>query len=171
MSAFSALPVYPSTKRMTLALGLASALLSPIRVSALEAGGPFAKFIGSWRGSGEVASSDGTREPIHCRANGSVSGRGETLMQTLVCASDSYRFDIRTHIVADGDSVHGDWQETTRDVSGSVRGRIIDGRFSGAVSGAGFSASTSLRADGHRQVFSLRPHHGDVARVDVVLTR
>ena len=32
------------------------------------AAGPFRPFLGSWRGTGEITSQDGRKEPISCRA-------------------------------------------------------------------------------------------------------
>jgi hypothetical protein len=89
----------------------------------------------------------------------------------MVCASDSYRFDIRTRAVSEGGSVRGDWQETTRGVSGQFSGRASDGHFNGSIVGGGFSAAFSLHASGRRQTFVLRPQGADVASVEVALSR
>jgi hypothetical protein len=48
---------------------------------------------------------------------------------------------------------------------------VSEGHFSGSVSGGSFNASVSLRASGRRLSFDLRPREGDVARVDVSLSR
>jgi len=55
---------------------------------------------------------------------GSENGAG--LSQTLVCASDSYRFDVRGYVVAEGQSVQGHRQEMSSNVAGRVLGRISD---------------------------------------------
>jgi hypothetical protein len=146
----------------------ASALCSQ-PVSAQAAG--FEPFAGSFHGGGEVIGSDGHRERISCRVRGAVGGGGESLSQNIVCASDSYRMDIHDSAVEEGGSVRGQWQETTRGVSGNLSGRLSGGSFSGGVSGAGFSASFSIRASGRRLSFSLAPQGGDVARVEVSLSK
>lgn len=138
---------------------------------AAAAAGPFDPFAGASRGAGEVISRDGARERISCRVSGSVSQGGEALTQSMVCASDNYRFDIRANAAAEGDRVRGEWQETTRGVQGSLAGRIEGGHLSGAVSGAGFTAAFSLRSSGRKIFYILRPSSGDVASVSVVLTR
>jgi len=133
--------------------------------------GPFASFSGSWKGSGQVVGTDNKHERIACRANYSISEKGDALSQTLVCASDSYRFEISSYVVAEGRSVRGHWQETTRQVQGSLTGEVADGQFEGNVSGPGFTAELSLKAAGRKQLVSIKPQGGDIAKVEIVLIR
>ncbi len=132
---------------------------------------PVAKFLGGWRGSGHVVGSDGHSERISCRATYSESNGGEALSQSLVCASDSYRFDVRSYVVADGRDVQGHWEETTRNVSGQLSGQVEDGQFDGSIAGPAFTAQMSLRTTGRRQAISITPQGGDIAKVDIVLSR
>jgi hypothetical protein len=153
------------------ALAFAAVLSTPATVLAQSAG-PFSPFAGSFHGGGAVIGSDGHRERLTCRFTGTVGGGGESLTQSIVCASDSYRLDIHGHaLAAQGGGVSGDWQESSRGVAGSLSGRVSDGHFSGSVSGGSFNASVSLRVSGRRLSFDLRPQGGDVARVDVSLSR
>src|SRR5260370_12692649 len=94
---------------------------------------PVAKFLGGWRGSGHVVGSDGRSERINCRATYSESNDGEALSQSLVCASDSYRFDVRSYVVADVRAVQGHWEGTTRNVTGQLSGHAADWRFEGRI--------------------------------------
>jgi hypothetical protein len=132
---------------------------------------PFAEFFGSWRGSGQVIGADGHSDRIRCRATYAKSGSGEALSQSLVCASDSYRFDIHSYVVAADDGVQGYWQETTRNVTGHLTGQLESGRFEGSISGTGFTAQLSLKTIGHKQAVSITPQGGDIAKVDIVLSR
>jgi hypothetical protein len=136
-----------------------------------QAAGPLSAFAGSFRGGGAVVGSDGHRERLSCRARGGVGGGGRSLQQNIVCASDSYKFNISSSVVADGGRLSGQWSESTRGVSGSISGRVSDGRFSGGVNGGGFTASVSLRATGRGLSMSLVPSSGDVSRVEVSLSR
>ena len=159
--------------RLVAALALAAAaLLVALPGAKADPAGAFSAFSGTFRGGGEVVVNDGHRERISCRATGAVGGGGRTLSQTIVCASDAYKFDIRGQVVASGGEVSGDWQETTRGVSGALTGRISDDHFSGMINGGGFTAGFSLRVNGRRLAFGLRPG-GDssVVRVDVSLSR
>ena len=152
------------------ALALAAVLAWPQPASAQSAG-PFASFAGSFRGSGVVIGTNGQRERIACRANAVVGRDGRSMTQNIVCASDSYKFDIRSRAAAEGGRVSGEWEETTRGVSGDLSGSISGGHLSGAVSGGNVNATFSLRNSGSRLAFDLRPQGGDVARVDVNLAR
>jgi hypothetical protein len=134
--------------------------------------GPFAALAGEWRGGGNVTGSDGRSERLACRAENRVSDDEVNLSQSLVCASDSYRFDIRTNITADGDTVHGTWQETTRGAAGDLDGEIRGNSIDGTVRGENFSAAVSLRTMGNRMQVIIAPQGGgDVARVEVGLRR
>jgi len=168
------LPPPPPRRAASRALALVLAALAlsagPPSASAQRAG-PFSGFAGSFHGGGDVVSRDGHRERISCRATGAVGGGGRTLSQNIVCSSDSYRFDIRGQVAAEGSNVRGDWQETSRGVSGGISGRISDGRFAGAINAGGFNASFSLRASGRKMYFGLRPSGSDVASVSVALSR
>jgi hypothetical protein len=147
---------------------LGTALSLPEAASA-RTDGPFASFLGNWRGRGEVVDTAGKTEPITCRAHYEVSESGATLTQTLVCASDSYRFDVKSSVIADGTSVGGGWQETTRSVAGNLTGKVKDGEFEGKVDGPGFTADISLRSIGHEQMVIISPHAGAVSKVQVTM--
>src|ERR1700684_3646000 len=71
--------------------------------------GPYSGFSGSWRGAGQVVDTDGQSEDIRCVAPYSISDGGQALTQSLVCASDTYRININSYLVAEEDGVHGHW--------------------------------------------------------------
>jgi hypothetical protein len=133
--------------------------------------GPFSGFSGSWRGSGEVVGTNEQHERIVCRAKYLVSSSGDSLSQALVCASDSYRFDVYSDVVAVGPRVRGQWRETTRNVVGDLVGQVTNGHFEGNISGPGFTAEMSVISTGRKQEVDISPHGGDVAKVDIVLSR
>ena len=155
------------------AAALALACAVPAQADPAEAGpaGPFGAFAGNFHGGGSVVGSDGHRERISCRARAGVGEGGRAMSQTITCASDSYRFNINSSVRAEGGAVSGSWSETTRGVSGSISGRVSDGTFSGRVDGGTFVASVALRASGHGLSMSLAPSGGDVARVEVSMSR
>src|SRR3712207_8864383 len=51
--------------------------------------------------------SSGTTERLRCQATYAVASTGTSLRQNLRCASDSYNFELRTDINADGGRVSG----------------------------------------------------------------
>ena len=157
-------------KRLALAAGLAAVALIP-QPGGAESASPWAKFLGNWRGSGEVIEADGTREHISCRAKYSAAGGGDALTQSLKCASDSYSFDIGAYLVASGSAVSGDWQEYGRKVEGHITGHVGDGSFEGGIAGASFTAETSARVSGRRQTLSLHTKGAQTIRAEIGLTR
>ncbi|MHB8885788.1 MAG: hypothetical protein ACYC5H_12075 [Methylovirgula sp.] len=137
-----------------------------------RAAGPFSAFAGAWSGGGTIAMSDGTRERIRCRVTYSVRDAGNALVQNLVCASDSYKFDVRSDVQTNAGSLSGSWTETTRGVTGQVSGHVSGGIIRATVMGGAFSAALSLAVRGNSQSVVIQPQSGaDVRQVMVRLRR
>ena len=49
------------------------------------------------------------------------------------CASDSYRFDLTTNVTASGSTLSGIWSETSRNVNGTLGGKINGGDIDALV--------------------------------------
>jgi hypothetical protein len=118
--------------------------------------GPFAGMAGVWSGGGTVTLDDGSSERIRCRATYAVGAGGNGLNQTLTCASDSYRFNLSTNVLARGGSLSGTWSETSRNVNGTLEGRGGNGNFQVVASAPGFNADISLRTSGNKQSVVIR---------------
>src|SRR5258708_29589457 len=84
---------------------------------------PFAGMAGVWSGNGTISLEDGSKERIRCKATYAVSSEGTGLNQALLCASDSYKFELKSDVIATGGTLSVTWAETTRNVSGSLEGR------------------------------------------------
>ena len=106
-----------------------------------------------------------------CRANYNVGENGTRLVQSLRCASDSYRFDVNSNIVSEGGTLSGSWTETSRNASGSVSGRVSGGQIQARIDGAGFSAQLTLSTRGDRQSVTIESPGHDITEVSVALTR
>ena len=158
-------------RRLMLVAAAAGAIMvtEPVAFARLER--PFTNFAGSWRGSGRVLTTDGKSERLACRATYSVSADATSLSQSLVCASDTYRVDIRSDIVADGHNIQGSWQESTRNVNGGIAGTMEHGSIQGTVTCPGFNAQIFVRTMGRKQIVSIRPEGMDVTAVDITMTR
>jgi hypothetical protein len=133
--------------------------------------GPFAGLSGSWSGGGFIRLASGQRERLRCRANYQVAENGTRLQQSLRCASDSYRFDVNSNIVSEGGALTGSWSETSRNVSGSVSGRVNGSQIQARIDGAGFSASLVVNTRGDRQFVTIESPGHEVTEVSVTLTR
>ena len=118
--------------------------------------GPFAGMAGVWNGGGTITLDDGSSERIRCRATYAVSGSGTSLNQTLTCASDSYKFNLASNVVAEGATLSGSWSETSRGINGNLQGHSSGGTFQVVASAPGFNANITLRTSGNKQSVMIR---------------
>jgi hypothetical protein len=153
------------------ALGLAAAIVLAAPKPAALAASPFERFLGVWTGGGQIVGTNGHRESMRCRAEYSEAKNGAALNQSIVCASESFKFDIQSYAEASGDSVQGYWRVSSHDVSGNMTGRISAGQFVGEFSAPAFSASISLTSNGRTQTVSIHPRGGDISDVRIELKR
>jgi hypothetical protein len=118
--------------------------------------GPFTGLAGVWSGGGSVMLDDGSSERIRCRATYAVGSGGNGLNQSLTCASDSYRFNLSSNVVAEGGSLSGTWSESSRGVNGNLQGRASSGTFQVIATAPGFTANITLRTVGNKQSVVIR---------------
>ena len=132
---------------------------------------PFAVFSGNWTGAGTVSVSNGTRERLRCKARYSISGEGSALSQDLTCASDSYKFNVVSHIAESGGTLSGSWTETSRNANGQISGHVDARQISAIVQGVGFSAGVAIASRGNKQVVEIRPTGTDITNVSVTMSK
>jgi hypothetical protein len=118
--------------------------------------GAFSGLAGNWSGGGTVTLDDGSSERIRCRASYAVGGGGNGLNQTLTCASDSYKFNLSTNVVAQGSALSGTWSESSRNINGAIEGRGSNGNFDVVATAPGFTANISLTTRGNKQSVVIR---------------
>ena len=131
----------------------------------------FANFTGSWSGSGTITVQDGARERIRCRGQYTANQEGSTLTLGLRCASDSYKFELQSDITNDGGDISGTWNETTRQVYGSLTGRLSGGRIQATAQSVGFTATLSLTTRGNHQSVSIKSPGSEISEVAISLAR
>ena len=156
-------------RKTMIAAGFAAGLVFSTSASYAQSS-PFAGFAGNWAGTGTVSLSDGSKENIRCKASYKVDGTGKALKQNLRCASDSYKFDLSSDVVSEGDEITGNWSEASRNVFGSVRGRAGGGEIQVFVEAAGFAANLMLRANGNKQSVSITSK-GEIRGVSITMVR
>jgi hypothetical protein len=147
------------------------ALLGCVGGAVAQSASPFASLAGSWSGSGTIAMNDGHSERIRCRAQYEVAPSGIIMHQNLRCASDSYKFEVRSSLQADGNQILGTWSETTRQVTGDVSGTINGGSIQTSVHGTGFSATLGVQTKGNSQAVSIIPSGTDIQSVKIDMKR
>ena len=158
--------------------GLPGAILGSATIALLvgtsaiaQAAGPFSSFAGNWTGVGTVSVENGTKERLRCKAHYDVGSAGETLSQNLTCASDSYKFNVVSHVRAEGGSISGDWAETSRNATGRISGQITPTQISAHVAGVGFTADIGIAARGGRQSVTISPTGTDIKNVSVTMSK
>jgi hypothetical protein len=158
-----------NAQRTVLAIGL---FLLPICASAQQhEGGAFSRFAGDWSGEGTVMTSGG-KERIRCKAHYTVTSDGTSLEQTLRCASDSYKLEVRSKVAATGTRFAGKWNEVTRDTIGNISGTIISTGIRGKIDGIGFTADLAMSTQANRQSVTIDPTGAtDISQVAITLTR
>ena len=136
-------------------------LVATLSVSASYAqAGPFAGMAGNWSGAGTVTLDDGSTERIRCRASYAVGAGGNGLNLTLVCASDSYKFDLSGNVISERGALSGTWSESSRGVNGTLEGRGANGNFQLVANAAGFAANLTMTTRGNRQSVVIRAESG-----------
>ena len=152
------------------AAGIGAALMLSVSTGHAQSAGPFAGFDGAWAGTGTVALSDGSVERIRCKANYKVDGTGKGLKQNLQCASDSYKFDLTSDVISNGDRISGSWSETSRNVNGDLQGTAGGGQIEVFVQANGFAANLTLRTNGNKQTVQISSK-GEIRGVNITMTR
>ena len=150
---------------------LLASLCLPGSATQAAVSSPFAAMAGSWSGGGVLNMSDGSQEPLRCRASYDVAGTGAQLHLNLRCASASYNFDLASDVQYRGGEISGDWTEASRNASGTISGRASGGHIEAAASGQNFSAGLSLTTRGSRQTVSIRPQGTNITEVSLEMAR
>jgi hypothetical protein len=154
------------TGLLWVALGLVS---SPTQATVSS---PFRAMAGAWMGGGTISMSNGEQERLRCRAAYDVDGGGAALRLNLRCASESFNFDLASNVEYRGGAISGEWNEASRNASGTIEGRAAGDRIEAAARGQTFSADLSLTTRGNRQTVSIRPQAGaDITAVSLSLER
>jgi hypothetical protein len=156
-------------QRIALAIGLF--LLSVPTSAQQREGGAFSRFAGDWSGAGTVKTSAGT-ERLRCKAHYDVTSDGTSLEQTLLCASDSYKLEVRSKVAATGTRFAGKWNEVTRDTIGNLSGTITSTGIRGKIDGIGFTADLAISTQANRQSVTIEPSGAtEISQVAITLSR
>jgi hypothetical protein len=117
---------------------------------------PFEQLSGQWAGSGTIDLSNGTHEPLRCRASYDLLAERHNLQLNIRCASDSYNFDLYSTAVLAGHTVGGTWTESTHGVGGTISGTAEGGHIQVRAESPGFTATLGLTTQGDRQSVVIR---------------
>jgi hypothetical protein len=149
--------------------GVGAALLMIAPASRADPGA-FNGYAGQWTGNGTITIANAGTERIRCKGTYIVNNGGNTLQLALRCASDSYRFDLNSDVTAYGENLNGSWTEASRNVNGSVSGRVSAGQVTALVQTNGYAANFSISTRGSKQSVHVTSK-GDLRDVTISLTK
>jgi hypothetical protein len=131
----------------------------------------FAAWAGPWSGDGTLTAADGSRSHIRCLVAYAVQNGGYAVGLDLRCASDAYRFEIASNMVQSGQSLSGDWFESTRRVGGRITGRATGNQLDIRAEGDTFTALVTVTTENNRQTFLLESPGSQLSEVSITLSR
>ena len=137
----------------------------------LGASGPFDALAGLWSGNGVVQTSDGLHERVRCKATYVAENAGHIVKLDLRCASDAYKFELSSNIMHTGDSLSGNWFESTHRVGGNISGRNTGSEINARAEGDTFTALLTVKTNGHRQAFLMQSPGAKVSQVSINLSQ
>jgi hypothetical protein len=135
-----------------------------------RADGPFTGMAGAWTGSGTI-SVNNNKERLRCRASYNVSNGGSTVDLNIVCASDSYKFNLQGGVNAISGAISGTWSESAHGAAGDIAGSVKGGVITARATGPYFSAHLSLRTTGNSQSISLNSPGSQISSVTIALNK
>lgn len=154
------------TGRAVAAIALGLSALVTIAASPATAGS-FSDLAGNWSGGGTLTRKGGGNERLRCLARYEVGSAGEQVTLSIKCASDSFKFDLSGYIMNSGGAISGQWSEPNYNSSGSLDGRVADGKINAHAVGNTFSAYLLVTTQGSRQSVTIQPQETDVTRVSL----
>jgi hypothetical protein len=136
---------------------------------ARAASAPFDGLSGKWAGEGSIALTNGTTERLRCDATYAVGGGGATLDQSLKCASDNYKFDLRVSLEDKDGAIVGNFNELNNNVQGGISGQDSKGLIHVEARAQTFTADVSVATRGTSQSVKIRSPSGNLSQVNITL--
>jgi hypothetical protein len=150
--------------------GLVGALVALAAAPAM-ADTPFVGLSGAWAGGGRITMITGASEPIKCKATYTANKAGTTIDQVLRCASDTYKFNVKSRVGVDGSALSGQWTETTYNLTGTFTGTVKGEKIEGKIRGNGLLIGVALRTRGSEQQVRFLSQGTEMREVNIKLTK
>jgi hypothetical protein len=130
---------------------------------------PFEVLLGSWSGSGTVKFTDGGREQIKCNAVWELPD-SSTATARVTCVGRPHKGTIQSTVRYHDGLIGGSWSETTREVEGTLSGRIDGNRILLTVSRL-FPATVTIITSADQHSGLLQAQGTKVESISVIFTR
>ena len=132
---------------------------------------PFVGLSGAWAGGGRITMTTGASEPIKCKATYTANKAGTTIDQVLRCASDTYKFNVKSKVGVDGSALLGQWTETTYNLTGTFTGTVKGDKIEGKIRGNGLLIGVALLTQGNEQKVRFLSQGTEMREVNIKLTK
>jgi hypothetical protein len=134
---------------------------------------PLAKFGGNWTGNGLIYLSNGTKERIRCRGGFTLSDilNISSLKMDLLCAGDSYNFELSSDLRHNSGVVSGTWTEKRRGFNGEIMGTINGDHINVVAASQTFNATLEIINMGDKQQVRVTSPGGEITDVLIGLNR
>jgi hypothetical protein len=150
---------------------LAVVMLSAAAFAQPKEGSPLVALGGNWSGNGTINFKDGNKERIRCRADYTPDAAGANMKIGLVCASDSYKFDLSADVQYQNGNVSGMWNEKTRAAAGNLSGRATPGHITVNAVGQTFAAVLNINTRGSSQSVKIEAPGTTMSEVAITLAK
>ncbi len=162
-------PLIRLATRLLSAIAIAAiCLLAPVQSSQAADGNPFDTLLGSWRGNGQIALTNGKTERLKCNAY--YTGGGSQLGMAIRCQSESSNVEIRSKLSQSGGRITGTWEERTYNAQGTATGQASTGKISLTISG-GVTGTMLVSYSSTRQSVAISTQGVALKSVTIELSR
>ena len=126
------------------------------RPAPVQKDAPFKELPGRWVGEGRLGMKDGQTEKVQCRATYFVNAAGNELKQTIRCASQGGKVEVKSLVNAKDGKLSGTWNETVYNVGGDMTGEVTQRGFRIAVRSGDLTANMDVIVMNDRQVVEIQ---------------
>jgi hypothetical protein len=130
----------------------------------------FKQLVGSWQGLGDLTMENGTRERLSCKGYYVLKSEGNGLSIATLCDSPTQKFEIRSLVNENGDSISGQWEERTFHATGQVKGSASGTNLKLSISGT-IEGTIAISLKGKTHSVDVTAAGAGIKGVSISLTR
>jgi hypothetical protein len=141
------------------------------RPAPVQKDAPFKELPGRWVGEGRLGLGEGKVESVKCRATYFVGETGNTLKQTIRCASSGGKVEVKSNVAAKDGKLTGTWNELVYNVGGDLKGEVTERGFRIAVRGGDLTANMDVIVMNDRQIVEIQFFNSSLRGLMLVLKK
>ncbi len=125
---------------------------------------------GAWQGKGTIYLADNKSERLRCKVY-YTGKKANELRQAVLCASPSYRVELRAKLQQNGKLLKGTWEERSFGAEGKATGKINGNGLTLDVKGAGFTGKMTVNMTEENQSVEIETDGIGLKKVTMTLSR